>query len=182
MTLCLDCPFAMARPSANPRCSTRHRRLFPRTCAWRPSVCAQRPRFLRNYPRDYAGDAGGLRHLPQVTPRKGNSCASTPVHCICARNHRKSDAGSELGTNALWGHHCPRVLQGGSPWPMSGAFHHGEHLHRLRHHPHHHSSRRTGLAQADGAQPGVLRQRNDRGMGLRKHFYRTPVGRTLGEE
>ena len=95
---------------------------------------------------------------------------------------RESDAGGELGADALRGHHGAGVLQGGSSGPVPCAFHHGQRIHRVRDYPHDPAVGRPAVARADGAEPGVLRFVADRRLGVREHVHGTSLGLGVGEE
>ena len=83
-----------------------------RTYAWRESLCTECPRFLLEYPNDYACRPSRLRYLPKVPHHEGVSWEDSEGCGTRTWNCWKGNACGCLGTDAIWWNYSIGIL----PW------------------------------------------------------------------
>ena len=151
-----DHSFTMARTSPSLRRPSFSRRLLPWPCPWWSPIRPQRTLFLRTLPNAHAHPASRTWRLPKAASGERHTCEDTSIHGHGTRCSRESIAGSQLGADALRRHYSIGILSRGSSGPMPSALHHGQRLHRLRHHPHNPAVGRSTLAQEYWSKPRIL--------------------------
>lgn len=162
----------MARPDPTRWHRARHSRLLPWPRPRRPRIRPRQcPRRLRTHPPNPPYSADRLRAISQGPLGTWHQRPHPEAHSTLPLHHRQGYAPLVLDADALRRYHRARFLSRRTRRPVRCALHHGKCLHRIRHSPYHHSSRRADMDAQVWAFAGILRQCCDRRVGLHQHIY-----------